>query len=233
MRDAELWARLERHDLPPGKTERLGRPIPKLQEALETNLDWAPDYAEQVVTEYLRFLYLSRVSRTQATPSEIIDTIWHLHMQDSAAYLDFCHAIFGEIHHHEPCIGDEEMPRYERQYAATLALYTNEFGQAPPPDIWIHRTEEEQRRDARRLRFARPVGIVAGLLVAFLIFQLIPFITGDGSTPVPVRLMIGGFFGLIAGEIVSSILGPPRYGPRYKSSDSGAGGCGSGCGGCG
>lgn len=229
MRDADLWKRIDGHPL----IDRTGAADTELEKSLETQENWERSYAAQVIQEYKRFLYLSRVSPSQATPSEIIDIVWHLHMQDSAAYLGYCAAVFGELHHHEPCAGDEEMPRYQQQYEATLALYAKEFGSDPPEDIWIYRSEAQLHRDAARRRMGNVVGIIAGAALIYVFFHWAPSIGLARGVPDTFRLIMAAFFGLIGGQAIASAFRPRIPGPKHKSSDSGSSGCGGGCGGCG
>ncbi len=139
MRDEALWRRIQAHGFPPEPRRGFfGRFAPErtaIEPRLEREEGWEASYAEEAVQEYLRFVYLARVSDRQATPSEVIDKVWHAHMTDSHDYIEkFCLPLFGAPLHHEPCTGPSEMPRYEEQYAATLALYREEFGREPPED---------------------------------------------------------------------------------------------------
>ena len=98
---------------------------------------WSPDFTERVIEEYRRFLYLTQVSERQVTPSETIDRAWHCHLTFTRDYWDvLCAEVLGQPLHHEPCKGQEEMPRYRQQFAETRRLYADEFGELPPEDVW-------------------------------------------------------------------------------------------------
>ena len=217
MRDPQLWQRLKAYTLAAEPKPSSGRqPRDALQARLEDRLSWTADYAAEAIREYRRFLYLARVSDRQATPSEVIDEVWHEHMGDSRDYLAMCKAVFGEILHHEPCSGSEEMPRYADQYAMTRALYSEEFGDVPPPDVWVHRTAEAQARDERRGRAAAVLGIASGIAAAAVAIILFDWRMGA---------VIAGFG---VGAVVQAVLTPRVPGPKTKSnsSESGCGGCG-------
>ena len=99
---------------------------------------WSPAYAEAVVEEYRRFLYLAAASGRPVTPSEDVDQAWHLHLSYTRHYWDeLCARLLGRPLHHEPTAGGrEEAARYRGQYEATLWLYRETFDAPPPPDIW-------------------------------------------------------------------------------------------------
>ena len=216
MRDVTLWDRIRRHPFPPPEAddgEVEGRSA--LSARLEEAEGWAADYARSAVEEYRRFVYLSRISRQQVTPSAVIDRVWHEHVTDSRDYIEgFCRGLFGEILHHEPG-RPEEADRFEAQYAATRALYESEFGAPPPEDIWIHRPAAQVRRDRTRAVVATLAGIGTALAVGYV-------------THVWFGWWLGALFSAaVAGVIVNEVLKPRVPGPRYSSSDS------SGCSSCG
>lgn len=219
MRDPALWQKIRGSLLPRPFTlvnDEADSPAGVLDARLTEEESWDPDYARQAVEEYCRFIYLSRVGPGKVTPSDIIDTVWHMHITDSRAYIeDFCQRLFGEIVHHEPATGPADNPRHEAQFAATLALYKAEFGRDPPADIWFHYAPDQQVRDRRKTVFARLSGVATGLATIVILYTAFGWVAG------------ALFLGFIAGEIVNMALGPSAPGPRIKSSDSG---CGSGCG---
>ena len=225
MRDPELWARISRYSFPdhvpsgPKWLRGSSNPKSRLQHSLETKENWTEDYALRAIEEYRRFIYLTRVAPTQVTPSEVVDKVWHVHMADSADYIDdFSMPLFGEIAHHEPCVGPEEMPRYHDQYQTTRDHYREEFQADPPIDVWDFRTPADLARDASRKKIALLAGFVAGLSVAALLRAAFDF---------GLWALVGG---AVAGFVVFAIVAPKEPGPKYKSS----GGCGGGgCGGCG
>lgn len=221
MRDPALWDRIRHYAFPlapAGEGDEVGSPPSALAARLREAEAWAPDYAQQAIEEYRRFVYLSLISQSQVTPSEIIDRVWHEHITDTRSYIDgFCQPLFGELLHHVPGSGPDETPRFEAQYDDTRALYAAEFGEEPPEDIWIHRSPAQIRSNRRRAVFARVAGVAGGIAVTWAC-----------------NLLFGGvlgalFTGLVAGSILSLVLTPRAAGPRYASRN----GDGSGCSSCG
>ena len=99
---------------------------------------WGLDRALAVVREYKRFLFLLLTLKHPLTPSEDIDTAWHLHLLYTKSYWDeFCATIARRPIHHLPSTGSpEDWEKFHRQYEQTLASYTAVFGEPPPRDIW-------------------------------------------------------------------------------------------------
>ncbi|MDU8942889.1 glycine-rich domain-containing protein [Ovoidimarina sediminis] len=219
MRDAALWSRISTYAFP---LEPAGRFFnrtpdrPALQARLEERENWAEDYASEAVGEYRRFLYLTAVSPGEVTPSEVIDRVWHEHIWDTQDYLDgFCEPVLGRVLHHRPSTGSGDRERHARQYDATRALYEEEFGAPPPPDIWQYREPAQKARDVARGTLAFILGLVVGAGTAWTLWTVFGWRIG------------AVFWGFAAGGITSHIVAPKVPGPRYRSSDSdGGAGCG-------
>jgi len=99
---------------------------------------WSHDFAERVVAEYKRFIYLVARASHPVTPSEQIDQAWHLHLVYTESYWrEMCDEILGQpIHHHPTYGGLAEGEKFVDQYERTLASYREHFGEEPPNDIW-------------------------------------------------------------------------------------------------
>jgi hypothetical protein len=130
LRDAHLWTRLDachpddvEADFP--FSARLAR-----------DNGWSKGFARRVVTEYLRFAYLSRLGEGIVTPSDEVDQAWHLHLTYTRHYWEpFREALGGPLHHMPTKGGPDQDARFRQAYARTLRLYRIEFGE-PPQDIW-------------------------------------------------------------------------------------------------
>jgi hypothetical protein len=132
MRNADLWERLQRFSPDdPGAAFRFSH-------RLARENGWKRDFAQRAIEEYKKFLYLACVGDRAATPSDIVDQVWHLHLTYTRSYWDdLCGEVLKRPLHHGPTKGGaSEAVRYREQYAATLALYRAEFGYAPPPAFW-------------------------------------------------------------------------------------------------
>jgi hypothetical protein len=99
---------------------------------------WTAAYAERVISEYKRFVFLAAVSRQELTPSDQVDQAWHLHLGYTKSYWRaLCQETLKLELHHNPTLGGEaEQQRFKKQYADTLRFYEAVFNQPPPYDIW-------------------------------------------------------------------------------------------------
>jgi uncharacterized protein (TIGR04222 family) len=99
---------------------------------------WSRSYAERVIVEYKRFVFLAMVSETPVCPSEDVDAAWHLHLTYTRSYWKrFCEGVLGRPLHHEPTKGGPaEHEKHLGMYERTLALYRATFGEDAPRDIW-------------------------------------------------------------------------------------------------
>ena len=140
---------------------------------------WDATFTARVIEEYRRFLYLAHVAEHEVTPSVAVDQAWHTHLTFTRSYWeDLCEGVLGAPFHHDPCKGSEDMPRYNEQYARTLALYNAEFGHVVPADIWPQPTDPPEaftEPEPLQKWFATKgivIGLCAGLpaLVALMIF---------------------------------------------------------------
>jgi hypothetical protein len=94
-------------------------------------------YAQCVVEEYKRFMFLAVVSDHVVTPSEAVDQAWHLHLTYTRSYWDeFCGQVLGKPIHHDPTTGIAEQGRFVDLYERTRQTYADWFGHAPPEAIW-------------------------------------------------------------------------------------------------
>jgi len=98
---------------------------------------WAPGYAERVIEEYRRFMFLAVAAGHPVTPSDQVDQAWHLHLLYSRSYWDrFCKETLQQRIDHNPTEGGRaEARKFPRWYEKTLASYRRHFGE-PPADIW-------------------------------------------------------------------------------------------------
>ncbi len=113
---------------------------------------WSLAYAERVIQEYQRFLFLACAAGHVVTPSEQVDQAWHLHLTYTRSYWDdLCRNVLCQPLHHGPTKGgNAEQEKFVDLYKQTLASYRKLFGQEPPRDIW---SPAEQRfgEDLRRV----------------------------------------------------------------------------------
>ena len=98
---------------------------------------WPIQYANRVITEYLRFCVLAVHCNHPVTPSEDVDQAWHLHLTYSRSYWDhFCKTVLQQPLHHDPTTGGPaEGKKFRHWYAQTLHSYYQVFQQHPPTEI--------------------------------------------------------------------------------------------------
>jgi uncharacterized protein (TIGR04222 family) len=99
---------------------------------------WSLTFAERVVDEYKRFIFMAMVAGHEVTPSDEVDEAWHLHLTYTRSYWDgLCRGVLGKPLHHIPTRGGpSERARHVAQYERTLATYEKYFRHGAPPDIW-------------------------------------------------------------------------------------------------
>ena len=106
---------------------------------LENN--WTSCYAREIFSEYMKFIWLAKISQKRIVPSESIDIVWHLHMTFTKSYwCELCKDILGfELHHTPSSKNLESKNQDERGYQYTLRLYEKEFRNVPPTSCWTTR----------------------------------------------------------------------------------------------
>jgi len=127
-----LWGKIQQFPL---DEANIAQPFSK---RLAQENGWTPAYALRVVAEYKKFVFLSCISPTGASPSHPVDAAWHLHLTYTKAYWGtFCRDTLGRELHHAPTKGGQHENQHHRSiYEVTLQLYRDQFGQEPPADIW-------------------------------------------------------------------------------------------------
>ena len=73
---------------------------------------WSKPYAQRVVDEYKRFLFLAMTAGHVVTPSDQVDQAWHLHLTYTESYWqDLCDNVLGRPIHHGPSKGGDTVGR--------------------------------------------------------------------------------------------------------------------------
>ena len=235
MRNIQLFQKLEAMKIEP-ESARLTFPA-----RLARENGWTQEFAERVVGEYKRFLYLAATSGRSVTPSDEVDQAWHLHLSYTRHYWGvLCAEILQKPLHHGPTEGGTaEDERYRAQYEETLASYSAAFGSAPPADIWPpsdKRFGTIYRRVVEGLHWMVPKKAV---------YAVAPMLALAACTKEQFETVGGPF--LIIGLVVLLLSDILRPGKRRRKNrdrgcsgasgcsssydDSGSSGCGGGCGG--
>ncbi|WPQ65827.1 hypothetical protein SIO70_13280 [Chitinophaga sancti] len=67
---------------------------------------WTKKFTLRAILEYKRFIFLCCVLDKGASPSKIVDEVWHLHLTYTRSYWEaFCRDTLGKELHHIPSSG--------------------------------------------------------------------------------------------------------------------------------
>jgi hypothetical protein len=103
-----------------------------------TNLEVDAQTAQELVEEYKRFAFLCMHFKLYASPSKLVDEVWHLHMtEDTEAYYNtMCGGAFGQILFHDPFKSATDEKKGPEYYTKMLDAYREFFGADANPKYW-------------------------------------------------------------------------------------------------
>ncbi|WP_455207423.1 glycine-rich domain-containing protein [Kaarinaea lacus] len=205
---------------------------------------WPVEFAEKVVMEYKRFLYLIAIHKQELTPSDAIDQAWHLHLVYTRSYWEeLCQNILGFALHHNPTLGgNNEDARFKTAYERTLTLYHETFGKRPDESIWpppdkrfLNAGKFVRLNLTSHWTIAKPDTskmLVAALAVTTCTVAACTEGAGDTDLWFWIKTAIGVFGFIIIVRFLNNVLGGSGGGKGSRGGGDGAGcssGCGSGC----
>lgn len=232
LKDESLWARIQEFSLDaPGIDFPFSKKLAKEE-------SWSLDFTRKAIEEYKKFIYLCCILPNGASPSRIVDKVWHMHLIYTRNYWEeFCpHILRRPLHHHPSKGGAAEKEKHQRWFEDTLTSYRKVFQQEAPEEIW----KELKEKSKTQFWIKKIIYFALG----FVLLMLFSCTEGKKFTGL---LVTGVVFAIIfiLGTVVS-ILGDREISDPNKknnqnndgsgcsgSSCSGGGGCGGGCGGCG
>ena len=131
-RQLELWTKIRNFDIDGGEATLT------FAKRLARENGWSLHFANRVIEEYKRFVFLCMSAGHKCTPSEQVDQAWHLHLVYTESYWTrFCGEVLPRPLHHGPTKGGQaEDDKFVDWYGRTLESYRRVFDSEPPVDIW-------------------------------------------------------------------------------------------------
>lgn len=231
LKDELLWNRIQSFSI---DASNVDFPFSK---KLAREENWTEIFTKKAIEEYKKFVYLCCILPNGASPSEIVDKVWHMHLVYTQNYWEeFCPNILHQKLHHNPSTGGcNEKAKHKNWFEDTLKNYSEIFQQEPPEEIWKPLKKKNNENWMKRLRFL-PILIIPLILISCSESSMSTF-----TTLFCTGLFIGIF--LIIRFIISIANNPSGKNDRNddgsgfgsscsgSSSCSGGSSCGSGCGG--
>ncbi|WP_419494325.1 glycine-rich domain-containing protein [Chryseobacterium bernardetii] len=229
LKDESLWNRIQGFSLDASDADF---PFSK---KLAKEENWSLEFTRKAIEEYKKFVYLCCILPKGASPSEIVDKVWHLHLIYTQNYWEeFCPKILKKpLHHHPSKGGFNEKLKHQNWFTDTLKSYQDIFQAEAPRDIWLNRNTIDKTKNKLRI----------GKFILFL--MLILLLTSClGEVITTIGSIFFSFVGiLVFGGIIASIKkfkdkndgnsDSSCGGSSCSGGSSCGGGCGGGCGGCG
>ncbi|MCU7617566.1 hypothetical protein NZ698_10185 [Chryseobacterium sp. PBS4-4] len=239
LRNENLWQRIQGFSL---DAQNASFPFSK---KLEQEENWTADFTKKAIEEYKKFVYLCCISPNGASPSEIVDKVWHMHLIYTQNYWeDFCPNVLKmNLHHHPSKGGFEEKSKHQNWFSETLENYKEIFQKEAPDEIWKYQNKKSS--GSRFWNFGFKFFL---LILAFSLLNSCSNETGSAMITFGIVAVIIFFVFGIAGALFGDSTNLDKKNKSDGSSDGGScggggsscsggscggGGCGGGCGGCG
>ncbi|SFD26236.1 hypothetical protein SAMN05518672_1011335 [Chitinophaga sp. CF118] len=131
-RQNALWIRIENYAI-----DDANAVIPFSKKMAQTE-NWTDNFTRDAIQEYKRFVYLCCIAENGASPSIVVDKVWHMHLLYTTEYWkNFCPNILQRELHHFPNVGGIiDYKKHHDWYLETLILYIKVFKQNPPAEFW-------------------------------------------------------------------------------------------------
>lgn len=106
-----------------------------LKRKLFIDQGWTNEFCDEVENLYRKFLALHvRYPEMKICPTGPIDSFWHAHILDTAAYAADCSHLFGEMFHHFPYFGmrgPEDKAALDAAFEGSVDMFIRHFGIDP------------------------------------------------------------------------------------------------------
>ncbi|WP_160138211.1 glycine-rich domain-containing protein [Chryseobacterium sp. c4a] len=229
LKDESLWNRIQGFSLDASDADF---PFSK---KLAKEENWSLDFTRKAIEEYKKFVYLCCILPKGASPSAIVDKVWHLHLIYTQNYWEeFCpNVLKRSLHHHPSKGGSNEKAKHQNWFTDTLKSYKEIFQSEAPQDIWTKEDTIENVKNKSRIWRWIPFLMLLLMLSSCL-----------GEVITTMSSIFFSFVGIVIfGGVISAIANTKdKNGGDSDSSGGGSscsggsscgGGCGGGCGGCG
>ncbi|ANF50687.1 hypothetical protein A0O34_09195 [Chryseobacterium glaciei] len=234
LQNDSLWNRLQQFSL---DAPNVDFPFSK---KLAKEEKWSVDFTKKAIEEYKKFVYLCCVLPNGASPSEIVDKVWHMHLIYTQNYWEeFCPDILKrKLHHHPSKGGFAEKDKHQNWFSDTLKNYKEIFNQDAPEDIWNSTVKKSQYKRSWLTRLK----ITTLICLLLMVYSCSDNTLNTLTIFVAVIIVFFLFISLISTILETNI--PKDQDKNGNSSADGGGcsggggscsggGCGGGCGGCG
>ncbi|REC42226.1 glycine-rich domain-containing protein, partial [Chryseobacterium pennipullorum] len=222
LQDESLWNRIHGFSLDAPDADF---PFSK---KLAKEENWSLDFCQKAIEEYKKFVYLCCILPNGASPSKIVDKVWHMHLIYTQNYWEeFCpHVLKRALHHHPSKGGPTEKDKHQNWFEDTLQNYRKVFQQEAPKEIWKElRKKSDWKSWLKKTVFFSPV---------LLVLLLYSCTDGTGFTGLLVTAVVFAIIFILS--VISSIVGDHDVSNPDKkdkqNNDGGGSGCGGGGSGC-
>jgi hypothetical protein len=230
----ELWKRLQHFSLDSSQADF---PFSK---KLAKEENWTESFTSKAIEEYKKFVYLCCTLPNGASPSEVVDKVWHMHLIYTQNYWEeFCPNVLQQkLHHHPSKGGKNENLKHQAWFYETLKHYEDIFGEKAPEDIWINQNKKRKRNEFSLNSFK----ILSVFSIVFMVSSCSDRAADFFSLVILIPIILA-FISFISGVFNKN------NSKDKNNNDNGSGGgcggsssscssscgssCGGGCGGCG
>jgi len=203
---------------------------------------WGPAFAAGAIEEYKKFIFLCCIHPQGASPSAVIDRVWHLHLIYTKNYWDdFCSkTLQRQVHHHPDTGGPAENERHALWRQDTLLRYEQVFSVKPSLRYWSEKQPATAVSISKLSRQLRSRIFLISLLTGMVMLAGCKS-PGLSLLFIPLILFIAiARAGSRQGSDTDKKKNDPSGSCSSSSSSCGSScgsscssGCGGGCGGCG
>ncbi|WP_347217472.1 hypothetical protein [Chryseobacterium sp.] len=233
LKDDSLWNRIQEFSLDASDADF---PFSK---KLAKEENWSLEFTRKAIEEYKKFVYLCCILPKGASPSEIVDKVWHMHLIYTQNYWEeFCPNILKRpLHHHPSKGGEAERDKHHNWFENTLENYRRVFQQEAPEEIW-----KGLRNTSKVKQWLKKMVVFSPVLILLMLYSCTE---GTGFTGLLVTAVVFSIIFILGA--LGTIMGDHETSDLHKKdkqnndggsscsggSSCGSGGCGGGCGGCG